>query len=243
MSVKEEFSRTAYVFGEDAVEKLKRSRVAVFGVGGVGGYICEALCRAGVGHIDIFDRDTVSLSNINRQIIALHSTVGREKVAVMKERMLDINPDCEINAHNVFYLPENADEFDLSVYDYVVDAVDTVSAKLEIIARAKALGVPVISCMGTGGKIHPEMLKVSVIEKTSGCPLARVMRRELKARGISGVKVVYSEETVSFEKSEGEMLKKVDGKTAPPSMIFVPAVAGLMLAREVVFDIINGEKL
>ena len=145
MSVKEEFSRTAYVFGEDAIDKLKNSSVAVFGVGGVGGYICEALCRAGVGHIDIFDRDTVSLSNINRQIIALHSTVGRAKVEVMRERMLDINPDCEINAYNVFYLPENADEYDLSRYDYIADAVDTVAAKLEIAERAYTLGVPVIA--------------------------------------------------------------------------------------------------
>ena len=237
------FIRVENLVGEKAYRKLENASVAVFGVGGVGGYAVEALARSGVGRIALFDSDTIDESNVNRQIIADYGTLGGDKVSVMKERLTAINPNIKVDCYKVFYLPENADEFDLSAYDYVVDAVDTVSAKLEIIARAKALGVPVISCMGTGGKIHPEMLKVSVVEKTSGCPLARVMRRELKARGISGVKVVYSEETVSFEKSEGEMLKKADGKTAPPSMIFVPAVAGLMLAREVVFDIINGEKL
>ena len=152
MSIREEFSRTAYVYGEDAIDALSGAKVAVFGVGGVGGYICEALCRAGVGAIDIFDRDTVSVSNINRQIIALHSTVGRPKVEVMKERMLDINPDCKINAYNVFYLPENADEFDLSSYDYIVDAVDTVAAKLEIAVRANRHNIPIISAMGAGNK-------------------------------------------------------------------------------------------
>ena len=167
MPIKEEFSRTAYVYGEDAIEKLNKSRVAVFGVGGVGGYICEALVRAGVGSIDIFDRDTVSVSNINRQIIALHSTVGRPKVEVMKERMLDINPDCKINAHNVFYLPENADEFDLSGYDYIADAVDTVAAKLEIAERAYKLRIPTISAMGAGNKTDPTRFEVADIANTT----------------------------------------------------------------------------
>lgn len=236
------FIRVENLVGEKAYRKLEDASVAVFGVGGVGGYAVEALARSGVGRIALFDSDTVDESNINRQIMADYGTLGGDKVTVMKERLTAINPNIKVDCHKVFYLPENADEFDLSVYDYIVDAVDTVSAKLEIISRANALGVPVISCMGTGGKIHPEMLKVSVIEKTSGCPLARVMRRELKFRGISGVKVIYSEEKVCFS-NESVMQKKADGKTAPPSMIFVPAVAGLMLAREVVFDIINGENL
>ena len=235
MSVKEEFSRTAYVFGEDAVEKLRRSRVAVFGVGGVGGYICEALCRAGVGHIDIFDRDTVSLSNINRQIIALHSTVGREKVAVMKERMLDINPDCEINAHNVFYLPENADEYDLSKYDYIADAVDTVAAKLEIATRAYTLGVPIISAMGAGNKIDPTRFEVADINDTSVCPLARVMRRELKARGIKKYKVVYSKE----EPRKSGVTDPESGKAIPGSLSFVPSAMGLIMAGEIIKDLIK----
>lgn len=235
MSVKEEFSRTAYVFGEDAVEKLRRSRVAIFGVGGVGGYICEALCRAGVGHIDIFDRDTVSLSNINRQIIALHSTVGREKVAVMKERMLDINPDCEINAHNVFYLPENADEYDLSKYDYIADAVDTVAAKLEIATRAYTLGVPIISAMGAGNKIDPTRFEVADINDTSVCPLARVMRRELKARGIKKYKVVYSKE----EPRKSGVIDPESGKAIPGSLSFVPSAMGLIMAGEIIKDLIK----
>ena len=235
MSVKEEFSRTAYVFGEDAVEKLRRSRVAVFGVGGVGGYICEALCRAGVGHIDIFDRDTVSLSNINRQIIALHSTVGREKVAVMKERMLDINPDCEINAHNVFYLPENADEYDLSKYDYIADAVDTVAAKLEIATRAYALRVPIISAMGAGNKTDPTRFEVADINDTSVCPLARVMRRELKARGIKKYKVVYSKE----EPRKSGVIDPESGKAIPGSLSFVPSAMGLIMAGEIIKDLLK----
>ena len=235
MSVKEEFSRIAYVFGEDAVEKLKNARVAVFGVGGVGGYICEALCRAGIGHIDIFDRDTVSLSNINRQIIALHSTVGRAKVDVMKERMLDIDPDCEINAHNVFYLPENADEYDLSEYDYIADAVDTVSAKLEIATRAYKLGIPVISAMGAGNKTDPTRFEVADINDTTVCPLARVMRRELKARGIKKYKVVYSKE----EPRKSGVTDHESGKAIPGSLSFVPSAMGLIMAGEIVKDLVK----
>ena len=234
------FIRVKNLVGESAYRKLENASVAVFGVGGVGGYTAEALARSGIGRITLFDSDVVDESNINRQIIADYGTLGGDKVAVMKQRLLAINPNLIVDCHKVFYLPENADKFDFSAYDYIVDAVDTVSAKLEIIVRANAQKVPVISCMGTGGKIQPELLKVATIEKTSGCPLARVMRRELKARGVNGVKVVYSEEqVVKVEKTENEQLKKADGKTAPPSMIFVPATAGLLLAREVVFDIIN----
>ncbi len=235
MKVKEEQSRTAYVYGEQAIEKLKGAKVAVFGVGGVGGYICEALCRAGVGRIDIFDRDTVSLSNINRQIIALHSTVGRPKVEVMKERMLDINPDCEIGAYNVFYLPENADKFDLAKYDYIADAVDTVAAKLEIATRAYKLGVPVISAMGAGNKTDPTRFEVADINDTTVCPLARVMRRELKARGIKKYKVVYSKE----EPHKSGVVDRESGKAIPGSLSFVPSAMGLIMASVIVNDLIK----
>ncbi len=231
----EEFSRTAYVYGEDAVLKLNKAHVAVFGVGGVGGYICEALVRAGVGGIDIFDRDTVSVSNINRQIIALHSTVGRPKVEVMKERLLDINPDCKVTAHNIFYLPENAEEFDFSDYDYIADAVDTVSAKLTIVERAYALKIPVISAMGAGNKTDPTRFEVADINDTSVCPLARVMRRELKARKIKKLKVVYSKE----EPRKNRILDQESGKAIPGSLSFVPSVMGLIMAGEIVKDLIK----
>ncbi len=230
MVVSEEFSRTAYVFGDDAVEKLNNARVAVFGVGGVGGHICEALARAGVGQIDIFDKDTVSLSNVNRQIIALHSTVGRAKVKVMEERILDINPDCRVCAHEVFYLPENADQFDLSIYDYIADAVDTVSAKLEIITRASALGIPVISAMGAGNKTDPTRFEVADIYDTSVCPLAKVMRKELKSRGIKKLKVVYSKE----EPKKSGIIDSESGKPIPGSLSFVPSVMGLIIAGEII---------
>ena len=235
MSVREEFTRTAYVLGEDAITKLNNARVAVFGVGGVGGYVCESLARSGVGSIDIFDKDTVSLSNINRQIIALHSTVGRSKVEVMKERILDINPDCTVIAHEVFYLPENADEYDLAKYDYIVDAVDTVSAKLEIISRAKALGINIISAMGAGNKTDPTQFKVADIQKTEGCPLARVMRRELKKRGITKLKVVYSPE----EPIKSPYFDSESGKNLPGSLSFVPSVMGLIMSGEVIKDLIK----
>lgn len=235
MQVKDEFSRTAYIFGDRAIEKLNNSRVAVFGVGGVGGFACEALARAGVGAIDIFDKDTVSMSNINRQIIALHSTVGMSKVDVMKRRILDINPECRVNAYEVFYLPENADDYDLSVYDYIVDAVDTVSAKLELICRADRVGVPVISAMGAGNKTDPTLFEVADINETTVCPLARVIRRELKKRGVKALKVVYSkEEPVRQENAEIE-----NGKAIPGSLSFVPSVMGLIMAGEVVKDLIK----
>ena len=233
--ISEEFSRTAYVYGEEAVEHLKNAKVAVFGVGGVGGYICEALCRAGIGHIDIFDRDLVSVSNINRQIIALHSTVGRPKVEVMRERMLDINPNCEITAYNVFYLPENADEFDLSKYDYIADAVDTVAAKLEIASRAYLLGVPVIASMGAGNKTDPTRFEVADINDTTVCPLARVMRRELKARGIKKYKVVYSKE----EPRKSGVTDPETGKAIPGSLSFVPSAVGLIMAGEIVNHLVK----
>lgn len=235
MCIKEEYSRTAYVYGEESIKKLNNSKVAVFGVGGVGGFACEALARAGVGEIDVFDRDTVSLSNINRQIIALQSTVGRSKVDVMKERIADINPDCKVSAYKVFYLPENADQFDLTRYDYIIDAVDTVSAKLEIVCRANACQVPVISAMGAGNKTDPTMFEVSDINKTTVCPLARVMRRELKKRGVKKLKVVYSkEEPVKRENADIE-----NGKTVPGSLSFVPSVMGLIIAGEVIKDLIK----
>ena len=235
MSVSEQFSRTAYVYGEESIQKLNNASVAVFGVGGVGGYICEALARAGVGHIDIFDRDTVSVSNINRQIIALHSTIGEPKVEVMKRRILDINPSCEVGAYNVLYLPENADEYDLSGYDYIADAVDTVAAKLEIIERAKKAGVPVISAMGAGNKTDPTKFEVTDISKTSVCPLARVMRKELKARGISKLRVVYSTEPAR----PGGEIDAVTGKSIPGSLSFVPSVMGLIMAGEIINELVK----
>lgn len=235
MKIKDEFSRTAYIYGEEAIEKLNNSKVAVFGVGGVGGFACEAFARAGVGSIDIFDKDTVSLSNINRQIIALHSTVGKAKVDVMRERIRDINPECRVNAYEVFYLPENADEYDLSEYDYIVDAVDTVSAKLEIVCRADKAGVPVISAMGAGNKTDPTLFEVADINKTTVCPLARVMRRELKKRGVGRLKVVYSkEEPVRCESAVID-----GGKAIPGSLSFVPSVMGLIIAGEVIKDLIT----
>ncbi len=232
--MKEEFTRTAHIYGERAIEKLACSHVAIFGVGGVGGFACEALARAGIGEIDIFDKDTVSLSNINRQIIALHSTVGMPKTDVMKERIIDINPDCVVKSHNVFYLPENADEFDLSKYDYIIDAVDTVSAKLEIICRADRLGIPVISAMGAGNKTDPTQFKVSDINSTTVCPLARIMRRELKKRGIKKLKVVYStEEPIKNNAKVSDI-----GKPTPGSLPFVPSVMGLIIAGEVIKGIV-----
>lgn len=240
----EKFNRVKLLLGSQNLNKLAHSSVAVFGVGGVGGYAAEALIRSGVGSITIFDNDVVAPSNINRQIIANTLTVGKDKVEVAKERLLSINPNAKVNAFKTFYLPENADEFPLDKYDYIIDAVDTVTAKIELIMRAKKANVPIISCMGTGGKLDITALKVDDIEKSKGCPLARVMRRELKARGIKGVKVVYSEEQPSICQSEVIAAeKKESGRTAPPSMIFVPAAAGLLLAKEVITDLIKEENL
>lgn len=236
------FLRVQALIGKDAYNKLKNSSVALFGVGGVGGFVAEALVRSGIGQITLIDNDVIAQSNANRQIIAFSINVGKNKVDVMKERLLCINPSLKVNTLKTFYLPENADEIDLSAFDYVIDAVDTVSAKIEIIKRAKEKGVPVISCMGTGGKLDPTRLRVGKIEQTKVCPLARVMRRELKQRNIFDVKVVWSEEEGVKSLLDGqEELVKADGKTAPPSMIFVPATAGLIIAEQVVMDLIKGE--
>ncbi len=238
----EKFVRVKMLLGENNLQVLKNSSVAVFGIGGVGGYTAEALIRSGVGKLTLIDNDTIDISNINRQIIATTKNVGEDKVDAMKERLLSINPQADIKVHKTFYMPENADKIPLDEFDYVVDAVDTVSAKIELIMRAKSQNVKIISCMGTGGKMDLTALRVCDISKTKGCPLARVMRRELNKRGITDVKVVYSEEqVVRGQNSENEQ-KKADGKIAPPSMIFVPATAGLLLAKEVISDLINGEK-
>ena len=225
--MKEQFSRTAQLLGNENVEKLFDKHVIVFGVGGVGGYVVEALARSGVGQISIVDNDVVNESNINRQIIALHSTVGMQKVEVLKNRILDINPECQVFVYNQFFLPENSKDFDFSIYDYVVDAVDTVTAKLEIIKKSKESKVPVISSMETGNKLNPMGFKVSDISKTKVCPLARVMRNELKKRGISKVKCVYSEENPVIQTQ------------TPASVAFVPSVAGLLIASEVIKDLVK----
>ena len=229
------FSRTAILIGEEGLEKLKNARVAVFGVGGVGGYVVEALARSGIGALDLIDRDTVSESNINRQIIALHSTVGRLKTEVAAERAKDINPNICVRTHNVFYLPETAAQFDFSAYDYVVDAIDTVSGKLALVEQANAAKVPVISSMGAGNKLDATAFEVADISKTSVCPLARVMRRELKKRGIEHLKVVYSKE----EPSSSPLQDEESGKSIPGSIAFVPSVVGLIIAGEVIKDLVK----
>ncbi len=232
-AMREEFSRTEILLGEEAMEKLAQSRVAVFGVGGVGGYVCEALVRSGVGAFDLIDKDRVSLSNLNRQIIATRKSVGRYKTEVMRERMLDINPQADVRIYQCFFLPENAEQFPFKEYDYVVDAVDTVTAKIELILRAQANRVPVISSMGAGNKLDASAFKVADIYETKVCPLARVMRRELKKRNVEHLKVVYSEE---------EPLRPLQlsmQKSIPGSVSFVPSTAGLIIAGEVIKDIIN----
>lgn len=228
-----DFSRTEMLLGNEGVALLATKRVAVFGVGGVGGHACEALVRAGIGALDFFDMDTVAPSNINRQIVALQSTIGMPKAEVMARRAADINPACRVLAHQVCYTPETAPSYPFDVYDYVVDAVDMVTAKIEIIARAKAAGVPVVSCMGTGNKLHPEQLAVMDIAKTSVCPLARVMRRELKNRGIRQVTVVCSSEEPLKPATHDENIPHRQARV-PGSVSFVPGSAGLMLAGVVV---------
>ncbi len=225
-------TRSVPLLGENGLSRLQSARVAVFGIGGVGGHLCEALARAGVGELHLFDRDTVSLTNINRQAVALHSTVGIPKVEVMKARIADINPDCRVVAHEVFYLPENADAYDLSGYDYIADAIDTVSAKVELICRAKALNVPIISAMGAGNKLDPSAFRVADLSKTQGCPLARIMRRELGARGIKHLCVVYSE-----EKPQPSRLPSEHGKHTPASLSFVPPVMGMIMAGKIVREL------
>lgn len=228
----ERFRRTEMLLGKESVEKLKNARVAVFGIGGVGGHAVEALARSGVGTLDLIDSDNVSESNINRQIIALSSTVGRPKVEVMAERIADINPDAKVNCHKVFFLPETSHLFDFSKYDYVIDAIDTVSGKMEIIEAADRAGVPVISSMGTGNKLDPTRLEVADIYKTEGCPLARSVRSLCRKKGIKKLKVVYSKETPHT--SEGASIDAESGKPIPASCAFVPSVAGLILAGEVI---------
>lgn len=234
-----EFSRTELLLGEEAMTKLKKSTIAVFGVGGVGSYVVEALARSGVGKFVLFDNDEVSLTNINRQLIATRKTIGRKKVEVMRERIEEINPNAEVIVNACFYLPENADKFDFTEYSYIVDAVDTVAAKLEIICRAKEKNIPVISSMGAGNKLNPTLFEISDIYKTSVCPLAKVMRHELKKRGIKKLKVVYSKEPpiqpILSDNSEIEITNK---RTIPGSVSFVPSVAGLIIASEVVKDIV-----
>ena len=228
----EQFSRTQLLYGAQSMEKLAASRVAVFGIGGVGGYVVEALARSGIGALDIIDNDQVCLSNINRQIIATHKTIGMYKVDAAEERIRDINPDCVVRAYKTFFLPETQDQFDFSQYDYVVDAIDTVTGKLAIIEKAKKAGVPVISSMGAGNKLHPSMFEVADIYKTEVCPLAKVMRRECKKRGIDSLKVVYSKE-MPIKPSE----KSGERKVVPGSTAFVPSVVGLIIAGEVINDI------
>lgn len=224
------FSRAELLLGEEALEKLRSARVALFGIGGVGSFAAEALARGGVGHITLVDGDTVSITNINRQLIALHSTVGKEKTAVMAERIADISPETEVETYPVVYGAEKRDLLDFSTYDYVIDAIDTVTSKLILIEEAKKAGVPVISCMGTGNKFHPERFEVTDISKTSVCPLAKVMRKELKVRGIKNVKVVYSKEEPQKPAESPETGKR----QIPGSLSFVPPVAGLLLAGEVI---------
>ena len=230
-----QFERTALLLGKASVEKLAEKRVAVFGVGGVGGFVCEGLVRAGIGAIDIVDKDTVALSNLNRQLIALHSTVGKNKVDVLEERLKDINKNLIIKKYKCFFLPETSETFDFREYDYVVDAIDTVTGKIELILKANEAGVPIISAMGAGNKLDPTAFQVSDIYKTSVCPLARVMRRELKKRGVEKLKVVYSkEEPIKPQFEEGE-------EVVPGSVSFVPPALGLIIAGEIVKDLIRVE--
>ena len=236
--VEEQFVRTALLLGEEGVARLKRAKVAVFGIGGVGGFAVEALARAGVGAFLLVDSDRVCVSNINRQIIADWNTVGRYKTKVMQERIASVNPDAEVETRECFFLPENADSFDFSGWDYIVDAVDTVSAKLEIIVRAKEAGVPVISCMGAGNKLDPTRFEVADLYETSVCPLARVMRRELKKRGIDSCKVVYSREEARTP-LDGLLSQEESGgrRSVPGSVSFAPSVAGLVAAGEVIREL------
>lgn len=242
-----QFSRTELLLGKAAMEKLSKARVAVFGIGGVGGYVCEALVRSGVGAFDLVDNDKVSPSNLNRQIIATGRTIGRYKTDVMKERILDINPDADVKIHKCFFMPENADEFPFEEYDYVVDAVDTVTAKIELVMKCKEKNIPIISSMGAGNKLDGSCFKVADIYKTKVCPLAKVMRRELKKRGVKNLKVVYSEEIPVSPRDMEEGFKEricnsseeqnSTRRSIPGSVAFVPSVAGLIIAGEVVKDL------
>lgn len=224
-----QFLRTETLIGKDALQKLAKSKIAVFGIGGVGGYVVEALARAGIGHLDIIDNDIINSTNINRQIIALNSNIGKYKVDIAKERAIDINPLIEVNAYKLFFNTETSKEFDFSKYDYVVDAIDSVSSKIELVMKCQELNIPIISSMGTGNKLHPELFEISDIYKTSVCPLARVMRTELKKRGIKKLKVVYSK----------EVPLKQSGERIPSSISFTPPTAGLLMAGEVIRNLIT----
>ncbi len=245
-----QFSRTQLLLGQPAMKTLAESRVAVFGVGGVGGYVCEALVRSGVGAFDLIDDDKVCLTNLNRQIIATRKTVGKYKTDVMKDRMLEINPDVKVTVHKCFFLPENANEFPFEEYDYIVDAVDTVTAKIELVMKAKEVGVPIISSMGAGNKLDASAFRVADIYKTKMCPLAKVMRRELKKRGVKKLKVVYSEEKPTRPLEDmsiscrthcicppGAKHKCTERRDIPGSVAFVPSVAGMIIAGEIVKDL------
>ena len=247
-----QFSRTELLLGKEAIDRLSQSRVAIFGIGGVGGYVCEALVRSGVGAFDLIDDDKVCLTNLNRQIIATRKTIGQYKTEVMKERILDINPQADVRIHQCFFLPENAADFPFAEYDYIVDAVDTVTAKLELVMKAKENNIPIISSMGAGNKLDGSAFRVADIYKTKVCPLAKVMRRELKKRGIEKLKVVYSEEqpirpiedmAISCRTNcicpPGAQRKCTQRRDIPGSVAFVPAVAGLIIAGEVIKDLVQ----
>lgn len=232
--MKEQFIRSELLLGEENIERLQKARVAVFGVGGVGGYVVEALARSGIGALDLIDNDTVSISNLNRQIIALHSTIGKYKVDVAADRVHDINPDAIVRTFRTFFMPDTAEQFDFSQYDYVVDAIDTVTGKIELIMKAEAVGTPIISSMGAGNKMDASAFEVADIYKTSVCPLAKVMRKELKARGVKHLKVVYSKELPLKPLKE---LKDGVRRSVPGSLAFVPSAAGLIIAGEIVKDL------
>lgn len=235
MTMREQFARTALLLGEEGMERLSRARVAVFGIGGVGGYTAEALARSGIGTLDLIDSDTVSITNLNRQIIALHSTVGQYKVDVAAARIRDICPETVVNVHRCFYLPETAEQFDFTQYDYVVDAIDTVTGKLQLVMEAKAAGVPIICSMGAGNKLDPTAFRAADIYETKVCPLARVMRTECRKRGIDRLRVVYSEEP---PRTPAACSESVPGRrSVPGSVAFVPSAAGLVIAGEVIRDI------
>lgn len=245
-----QFSRTAFLLGEDGVERLRNCRVAVFGIGGVGGYAVEALARSGIGTLDLIDSDTVCLSNLNRQIIATRKTIGKPKVEAAKERILEINPDAVVHTYQTFYLPETAEQFDFTKYDYVVDAIDTVTGKIQLVCEAERVGTPIISSMGAGNKLDPTAFRVADIYETSVCPLAKVMRRELKKRGIAKLKVVYSkeeamtplmeeepEEVSAGNESESAIPRPAKRRQTPGSVAFIPSVVGLIMAGEVIKDL------
>ena len=233
----EQFFRTQMLLGSDALERLQKARVAVFGLGGVGGYTVEALARSGIGQLDLIDNDTVSISNLNRQILATHSTVGLEKTEAARLRVLDINPDCVVRTHKVFYTPDTAGQFDFTEFDYIVDAIDTVTGKLALVQQAHAAGTPIICCMGTGNKLDASAFQVADISKTSMCPLARVMRKELGKRGIKHLKVVYSQEEAMTPAGWEAEAAAIGKRQIPGSVSFVPGAAGLILAGEVIKDI------